>query len=135
MLRSRYTRVRPTPAEPVLVQLMGPRFLEPLRARDISRSGVGVWTARPIAECSVDAHVRLVLRIPGGRPVIALGEVRHRTEHLDNEFFGIEFMELAVQHRAQIEAYIERRLREERATRPCGKVGSPSASWLGQLTG
>ena len=117
MLRSRYTRVRPTPAEPVLVQLMGPRFLEPLRARDISRSGVGVWTARPIAECSVDAKVRLVLRIPGGRPVIALGEVRHHTEHLDHEFFGVEFVELTDGHRAQIEAYIERRLREERTTR------------------
>ena len=69
MLRSLYTRVRPTPAEPLLVQLMGPRFLEPLRARDISRSGVGVWTSHPLAECAVDAQVRLVLRIPGGRPV------------------------------------------------------------------
>jgi len=114
MRRSRYTRVRPTPDEPLLVQLMGPRFLEPLRARDISRSGVAVWATRPMAECTVDAQVRLVLRVPGGRPLIALGEVRHRTEHLEEEFFGVEFMELADGHRAQIEAYIERRLREER---------------------
>ena len=130
MLRSRYTRVRPTPAEPLLVQLMGPRFLEPLHARDISRSGVAVWTSRPFAECSVDAPVRLVIRIPGGRPVIALGEVRHRTEQLDQEFFGIEFMELTDHYRAQIEAYIERRLREEHAPRRSGRA--PSASGLGE---
>jgi hypothetical protein len=67
-----------------------------------------------MAECTVDAQVRLVLRVPGGRPLIALGEVRHRTEALEEEFFGVEFMELADCHRAQIEAYIERRLREER---------------------
>jgi hypothetical protein len=58
--------------------------------------------------------VRLVLRIPGGRPVIALGEVRHYTEQLDREFFGIEFTKVTEPHRAQIEEYIERRLREER---------------------
>jgi len=121
MLRSRYTRVRPTPAEPLLVQLMGPRFLEPLHARDISRSGVAVWTARPMAECAVDAKVRLVIRIPGGRPVIAFGEVRHRSEQLDRQFCGIEFMELADHHRTQIEDYIERRLREERASRDLGR--------------
>ena len=117
MLRSLYTRVRPTPGEPLLVQLMGPRFLEPLRARDISRSGVAVWTSRPLAECVVDAKVRLVLRIPGGRPLIALGEVRHKTEQLDREFFGVEFMELTDHHRAQIEDYIERRQREEHGPR------------------
>ena len=128
MLRSRYTRVRPTPDEPLLVQLMGPRYLEPLHARDISRSGVAVWTSRPIAECAVDAKVRLVLRIPGGRPVIALGEVRHRTEHLDREFFGIEFMELTDPHRALIEAYIERRLRDEHAPRRPGRSAAVSGS-------
>jgi len=103
---------------------MGPRFLEPLRARDISRSGVAVWTSRPLAECAVDAKVRLVLRIPGGRPVIALGEVRHKTEQLDRQFFGVEFMELADHHREQIEDYIERRLREEHTPSRPGR--SPS---------
>ena len=49
--------------------------------------------------------------------MIALGEVRHKTEQLDREFFGVEFMELTDHHRAQIEDYIERRLREEHGPR------------------
>ena len=123
MFRPRYTRVRPTRSQPIKVQVMGPRFLDALEARNISRSGVAFWMPDAIPGCELDAVVRLLVTLPDERPFIVNGEVRHRTDRIGQEECGVEFIQLADPHRESIEAYIARRLREERSPRDQGASG------------
>jgi c-di-GMP-binding flagellar brake protein YcgR len=128
MFRPRYTRVRPTRSQPIKVQVMGPRFLDALEARNISRSGVALWMPDAIPGCELDAVVRLLVTLPGERPFIVNGEVRHRTERVDHEECGVEFIQMADHHRALVEAYIAGRLREERSAREQGASGRSDLS-------
>ena len=101
------TRFRPRPGSPVSVQVMGPNSLDVLLARDIALKGVGVNVPHQFRDCNVDAEVEIVITLPGQRPFLARGQVRHRTANYgDSRFFGIEFVELPSQRREQIRRYL-----------------------------
>lgn len=122
MFKPRYARVRPVPSQPVQVQLMGPGLLEIVRARDVSRSGLGLWMPDEFPALAPDDEVELVITLPGRRPLRAAGDVRHVTELLTERFFGVELLEISHVHRAALEAYVAERLRDEGAPRAAAQA-------------
>ena len=68
------------------------------------RHDVAVATM-PIAE-----EVELVVTLPGGKPFLAMGEIKHVTETRDEpHHFGLHFTALAGSHRAALEHYVRSR--------------------------
>lgn len=103
----RSKRVQPPGAEPIEVQIMSPDSLDILRAHDISESGVAVVVPHRFEGCDMDASVQLVLTLPGRRPFLARGKIRHITEEGGpSERFGVEFTEIRARHRAWIASFI-----------------------------
>ena len=102
----------PEGADPVEVQIMSPDSLDILRAHDISETGLAVIVPHRFEDCDLDASVELVLTLPGHRPFLARGKVRHVTEEGGpSERFGVEFTEIRRRHRAWIRSFVEGRLR------------------------
>ena len=102
------SRVRPLRSAPVEVQIMGRRSLDVLHVRDISATGLGVYVAHRFEGCDIDAEVDLVLTLPGSRPFLTRGVIRHNTrgEGDASGYFGVEFSLLQRGQRALIEAYV-----------------------------
>ncbi len=102
------TRFRPHPSRPVSVQVMGPHSIDVLTARDIALKGVGIYLPHGFEGWRECPRVELVITLPGQRPFLAKGRVRHSTNDLKNEsFFGVEFVELPVKRREQIRRYLD----------------------------
>ena len=102
------TRFRPHPSRPVSVQIMGPNSIDVLTARDIALKGVGVYLPHGFEHWRGNPEVELVITLPGQRPFLARGQVRHRTcGRDDGAFFGVEFIDLPPQRREQIRRYLE----------------------------
>jgi len=107
-------RVRPAGPAPIEVQIMGRGSLDVLRVRDISVTGLGAYLPHRFEGCDVDAEVDLVLTLPGGRPFLTRGVIRHHTcsDEGDAHHFGIRFTGLSDSQRTLIERYIVRRVGE-----------------------
>lgn len=104
-------RVRPTQAEPVQVQIMGAESLDVLDARDISRTGLGVYVSHGFAGCNISQAVELVITLPRAKPFLARGVIKHRTRRDEpEEYFGIEFTQLSDAGRDKIDRYVAARL-------------------------
>ena len=102
------TRFRPHPSRPVSVQIMGPKSIDVLTARDIALKGVGVYLPLGFEHWQKHPNVELVITLPGQRPFLARGRVRHRTDGFDTEpFFGVEFVDLPARRREQIRRYLD----------------------------
>ena len=101
------TRFRPHPSHPVSVQIMGPRSIQVLDARDIALKGVGVVLPRGFEGWLESPRVELVITLPGQRPFLARGIVRHHTERHDTWLLGVEFVELPETRSEQILRYLE----------------------------
>ncbi len=102
------TRFRPHPSKPVSVQIMGPNSIDVLTARDVALKGLGVYMPHGFPDCEVEPRVELVITLPGQRPFLARGLVRHRTDGFDHSsFFGVEFVDLPPKRREQIRRYLE----------------------------
>lgn len=95
-------RVHPPHSAPVHVQIMGRESLDLVTARDISATGIGVHVPHGFDACDLASDVELVITLPGARPFLAAGRLRHRTKG----FFGVEFTRLSAPQRAEIEAYV-----------------------------
>ena len=106
-------RVRPEPDEPIEVQLMSEGFLDIFEARDISVTGVGIFVPYRFEGCHLTSPVDLVITLPGSEPFLAKGRLVHRTK-LEQEFFGVEFVDLSHVWRSKIARYVERRLSSDR---------------------
>lgn len=106
----RDTRVLPAPGKPVEVQIMGSGFLDVFRARDISVGGVAIFDPHQLEGCDIAAELQLIVTLPGGRPFLARGSIRHVS--LAKSVFGVQFTDLPSKHRAALEQYVEARLRE-----------------------
>jgi c-di-GMP-binding flagellar brake protein YcgR len=108
----RAARATPRADAPVEIQIMGQGSLDVLRVRDVSTSGLGVYAAHGFEGFDLAREVDLVVTLPGRRPFLAKGHVRHRTWRDARWFFGVEFTELAERDRAAIDRYVTRRRRE-----------------------
>ena len=90
---------------------MGRGSLEILQARNVSRSGIGVYVPHGFAACDLDGEVGLVVTLPGERPFLARGRIRHWTDGGgEGQHFGLNFTHLTRANRAAIKAYVRRLL-------------------------
>ena len=93
---------------------MGEGFLDIVKARDISEGGVGVWIPHGFSGCNIESYVELVVTLPGRKPFMVTGSVKHDSENKAGErFFGIEFAKLSPKHCARIRSFVTRRAEEE----------------------
>lgn len=106
--QARAKRVRPSPKEPIAIQLISDGF----EARDISATGAGIFVPAHLEGCSLKNPVNLVIQLPGCEPFRARGRIVHRTK-IGREFLGVEFMSLSPAQAAQIARYIERCLEQQ----------------------
>jgi hypothetical protein len=106
----RAERACPRVEAPVEIQIMGEDSLDVLHARDVSTSGLGVYAAHGFEGFDLAREVDLVITLPGHRPFLATGYVRHRTWRDSRWFFGVEFTDLAARDREAIGRYVARRL-------------------------
>jgi hypothetical protein len=110
--KQRAARATPRAEEPVEIQIMGLDSLDVLRARDVSTSGLGVYASHGFEGFDLAREVDLVITLPGRRPFLATGYVRHRTWRDSRWFFGVEFTDLSRRDRDAIDRYVTRRNRE-----------------------
>ena len=64
----------------------------------------GTFEGVPV-ERTVDAAGNLWITLPGERPFLARGRIVHRTK-TSEEFFGVEFTDIAREDRRRIERYV-----------------------------
>jgi c-di-GMP-binding flagellar brake protein YcgR len=107
----RHLRVRPNPAAPVRVDIMGEGFLEVLRARDISVGGLGIRVPHGFAGCDIDGEVELIVTLGRGRPFKTRAAIRHLSKTGSDQVFGVEFVALSPEQRESVEAYVQDCLR------------------------
>ncbi len=106
----RKQRVVPLRMAPVEVQVMGRGSIDVLRARNVSASGLGVFVPHGFEGLDLAEEVELVVTLPGDRPFLAMGVIKHVTESGDEtRHFGLEFTALAGSHRRALEAYVRSR--------------------------
>ena len=96
--------------EPVEVQVMGGTFLEVVTALDISVGGVCIYVAHGFSQPEMSEQVQLIMTLPGKKPFLAKGAIRHLTAAGESGRFGVEFTELDQVHRTVIENYVEQML-------------------------
>jgi len=102
------TRFRPGPGQPAQIQILGPYSLEVHEIRDLALRGVALYLRPDIRAPQVGARVELILSLPGERPFLACGVVRHRTHEAgDRPFLGIEFTVMESRRRDQLRNYLE----------------------------
>ena len=89
---------------------MGGAFLEVVMALDISVGGVCIHVAHGFTPPEMSEHVQLILTLPGKKPFMAKGAIRHLTVAGGSGRFGVEFTELEPVHRTVIENYVEQML-------------------------
>ena len=90
---------------------MGNGFLDVLNARDISRGGLGIRVPHGFAGCDIDSKVELIITLGRARPFKAKGIIRHYSKTSVDQVFGLEFVSLAPDQVAAVEAYIQACLR------------------------
>lgn len=101
-------RAKPDPKAPVQVQIMGDHSLDIVLARDISETGVGIFVPHSFTGFGMDGDVELLIALPGARPFLAKGRVRHLSKTKDGyDHFGVVFVEITDQHRDAIGEYID----------------------------
>jgi hypothetical protein len=102
--------VRPDPATPVRVDIMGNGFLEVLGARDVSVGGLGISVPHDFAGCDTDSAVELIITLGRTRPFKTRGVIRHNTRAGADHVFGIQFTSLTPEQVQLIEAYVASRM-------------------------
>lgn len=92
---------------------MGSESLDVLDARDISRTGLGVYVSHGFAGYDIAQAVELVITLPHSKPFLARGVIKHRTRRDEPaEYFGIEFAQLSESSCDKVERYVATRLEE-----------------------
>jgi hypothetical protein len=93
----------------VRIDIMGNGFLEVVSARDISVGGVGISVPHGFAGCDTNSQVDLIVTLARGRPFKTRGVIRHNSRAGNDHVFGVQFIALAPEHVALIEAYVASR--------------------------
>lgn len=108
--RRLHPRVLPRPAEPIKVQLIGDGFVELLRARDISISGLAVTITHEIDVGLMASEIQILLALPGEKAFTAYGNVRHISK--ERGVFGVQFTRISEDNLVHVSAYVAKRLDE-----------------------
>lgn len=86
---------------------MGRASLDVLRARNVSSTGVGVFVPHGFTGIDLSQEVELVVTLPGARPFLARGIVRHVTGTGDDpRHFGVELTRIADRDHAALLRYV-----------------------------
>ena len=102
---------------------MGPGFLDVLRARDVSRTGLGILVPHGFEGCDLIGAVELIVTLPGSPSFSAAGILRHRTRHGSTSFFGVELTRISDRDRLTLRAYVSARHAEESALEQSQRPG------------
>ncbi len=89
---------------------MGSDFLEVLHAQDLSTGGVGIRVDHAFSGYDLSSEIKLLLKLPGKRPFLAQGLVRHKASKDGGEVYGVEFTSLSLEAQTELAAYVERML-------------------------
>ena len=104
----RNERVIPICMAPVEVQFMGSGTLDVLHARNVSATGLGLDVPH---EFDLAKEFELVVTLPGKKPFLTSGVIKHVTESEDEaHHFGLEFTGLEDSHRRALEEYVRSRM-------------------------
>jgi len=90
---------------------MGNGFLDVLHARDISCGGLGIRVPHGFEGCDLNGKVELIITLGRARPFKTRGVIRHYSKTASDHVFGLEFVALAPEQSAAVEAYIQACLR------------------------
>ncbi len=107
-----HRRVKPHPAQPVEIQVLGNGFIEVLKARDISVGGIGVYVPQKFAGCDINSDLQILVKLPGAKPFMTQARVRNLAKSGDSAFFGVEFINLSQWGMDRVSAYVTQRLAE-----------------------
>lgn len=100
-------RIKPSPARPVEIQIMGSDSLDVLNASNISVSGIGIRVPHKFEGYNLQAEVELVVTLPGCQPFVARGVIRHISKiNNPGDLFGIEFTQINDEHLNAVRNYV-----------------------------
>ena len=102
---------------------MGPGFLDVLRARDVSQIGLGIFVPHGFEGCDLLGVVELIVTLPGSPSFSAAGILRHRTQHCDVCFFGVELTRISDRDRLALRVYVNARRAQESALEQSQRPG------------
>lgn len=86
---------------------MGPGRLDVLSARNVSQTGIGIYVPHGFDGCDLEAEVDLVITLPGERPFLARGLIKHQTNGgAEGRHFGLVFSEISQKNRAAIRGFV-----------------------------
>jgi hypothetical protein len=107
-----HRRVKPHPAQPIELQVLGNGFIEVLKARDISIGGIGVHVPHGFAGCDINSELQILVKLPGAKPFMASARVRNLSKTGGNTSFGVEFLNLSKWGQERVNQYVTQRLAE-----------------------
>jgi len=102
---------------------MGTGFLDVLRARDVSQTGLGILVPHGFEGCDLLGDVELIVTLPGSPSFSAAGILRHRTQHGAISFFGVELTRISDRDRLALRFYVNARHAEESALEKSKRTG------------
>lgn len=106
-----FVRVKPDARAGVTVHINGADFIEIQKVIDLSEGGIRLRVPHRFEGCHIDGLVGLVIALPIAdvKPFRVEGRIRH----LQEDTFGIQFVNCGDKARQLLRRYIGGRLREE----------------------
>jgi hypothetical protein len=86
---------------------MGSGFIDVFNARDLSNGGLSLIVPHRFEGCNLAGEVEVLLKLPGLKPFVVRGLVRHTQDDTDGTAFGIEFTRLDATAKSRINAYVD----------------------------
>jgi len=109
--KRRFTRVKPDKKNPVTVNINGKNFLKILYAHNISEGGISVHVPEKFDGCEINKDVSLVISLPP--PVKRSFIVSARIIHVEDEKFGVQFLNLKDEYRNNLKQYVSHRIQDK----------------------
>ncbi|KPA15213.1 Type IV pilus assembly PilZ domain protein [Candidatus Magnetomorum sp. HK-1] len=109
--KRRFVRVKPEKKNPVTVNINGKNFLKILYAHNISEGGISVTVPEKFDGCEINKDVSLVISLP--KPIKSSFVVSARIIHVENEKFGVKFLDLKDEHRENLKRYVFHRVQDK----------------------
>ena len=104
-------RVMPDPENPLIIDLVGEKFVDVLRVKDIGEGGLSVYIPYQFNRCVINREIELVVTLPGAWSFKARGNIKHK-EETPGDYFGISFTHIEEQDMEKVKEYIRMRADE-----------------------